>query len=374
MRLTVLHGDAAKARATVAPLHRWRGAIRRAGVDLRLTGDPEVARAASGVVMVVETGIRPLLGDGAGRDEELALVDGAERRGTRVVWFDDADHTGRLRRYLLDRVSVYAKAQLPRDRDELLGPSRSGVPTWDRLAALHEVEVDPSPDDRTRVAPDQLDRVAIGWDLAYSPRIWGPPSASRLPAPADPLLRWLPTARAASSAFGDRPRVITARAGAWSAIPVVAAHRSAVRAAVARAATALGADARLDGGLSLREYREEMASSRAVVSPFGIGELCYRDYEAAVAGAVCVKPDVSHLETFPGVLQAGATYLPVAWDMSDLEDALATALDPTTGAVVASSFHDAYAEALGPTGRDRFVTHLERLLERAVSSSHPSGV
>ena len=213
----------------------------------------------------------------------------------------------------------------------------------------------------------------MGWDLAYSPRIWGPAPASRLPERADPLLRWFPPARSGATAFGERPPVVTARAGAWSAIPVVAAHRSAVRDAVERAATALGADARVGGGLSLREYREEMAASRAVVSPFGIGELCYRDYEAAVAGAVCVKPDVSHLETFPGVLQPGATYLPVAWDMTDLEQALGRALDTSTGGPVATALHDAYADALGATGRERFVTHLQRLVERTASSPHPSG-
>jgi hypothetical protein len=373
MQLTVLHGDAAKARATVAPLHRWRSAIRRAGIDLRLTRDPEAAAAASGILLVVETGLRGLLGGGRGRAEELDLVDRAERRGTRVVWFDDADHAGRVRGYLLDRVSVYAKAQLPTDRTELLQPSRSGVPTWDRLAALHDVEVGPSPEDRTRVAPAHLARVAVGWDLAYSPRIWGPLAAARLPERADPLLRWFPSARSGGPPFDERPAVVTARAGAWSAIPVVAAHRAAVRDAVVGASAALGAEARVGGGLSLREYRDEMAASRAVVSPFGIGELCYRDYEAAVAGAVCVKPDVSHLETFPGLLQAGTTYLPVAWDLSDVEEALACALDPATGGPVAAALRDAYADALGSAGRDRFVDHVRRLAERATSAPTPAG-
>jgi hypothetical protein len=40
---------------------------------------------------------------------------------------------------------------------------------------------------------------------------------------------------------------------------------------------------------------------------------------------------------------------------------------------VATALHDAYADALGSAGRERFVIHLQRLVERAASSPHPSG-
>ena len=31
------------------------------------------------------------------------------------------------------------------------------------------------------------------------------------------------------------------------------------------------------------------------MSPFGFGEICYRDFEAMLNGACLIKPDVSHL-------------------------------------------------------------------------------
>jgi spore maturation protein CgeB len=56
------------------------------------------------------------------------------------------------------------------------------------------------------------------------------------------------------------------------------------------------------------------------VSPFGWGELCYRDFEAACLGTLLIKPSVAHLRTEPDVFVENETYVPVRWDLSDLEE------------------------------------------------------
>lgn len=70
------------------------------------------------------------------------------------------------------------------------------------------------------------------------------------------------------------------------------------------------------------EYYEEMLRSRICVSPFGYGEICWRDFEAILCGAVIVKPDMSHVETAPDVFRPNETYVPVRWDYSDIADAV----------------------------------------------------
>ena len=39
--------------------------------------------------------------------------------------------------------------------------------------------------------------------------------------------------------------------------------------------------------------------SKLCFSPFGYGEVCWRDFEAMSTGAVLVKPDMSHLQARP---------------------------------------------------------------------------
>lgn len=71
--------------------------------------------------------------------------------------------------------------------------------------------------------------------------------------------------------------------------------------------------------VSQEKYYEEMLSSKICVSPFGFGELCWRDFEAILCGCLLVKPDMSHVRTQPDLFVPGVTYVPVRWDYSDLE-------------------------------------------------------
>ena len=67
-----------------------------------------------------------------------------------------------------------------------------------------------------------------------------------------------------------------------------------------------------------REYYAEMMRSKICLSPFGYGEICWRDFEAVLCGCLVIKPDMAHLQTVPDVFQANLTYVPVSWDYADL--------------------------------------------------------
>ena len=79
-----------------------------------------------------------------------------------------------------------------------------------------------------------------------------------------------------------------------------------------------GHPAFVTGQVSQKRFNWEVQNSRIILSPFGWGELCFRDYEAVQSGALLVKPDMSHLETWPDIFVPGETYVPVAWDASDV--------------------------------------------------------
>jgi hypothetical protein len=81
------------------------------------------------------------------------------------------------------------------------------------------------------------------------------------------------------------------------------------------------------GKLDLGAFMAELENAKLCFSPFGYGELCWRDVEAFQTGAVLIKPDMGHLETLPDLYIPGVTYLPVKWDFSDLEAVVTTALN-----------------------------------------------
>lgn len=74
----------------------------------------------------------------------------------------------------------------------------------------------------------------------------------------------------------------------------------------------------LTGRSSQAQFNREIRDSRIVLSPFGWGELCLRDFETIRAGALLLKPDMSHIETWPNVFVPGKTYVPFGWDAEDL--------------------------------------------------------
>lgn len=75
-----------------------------------------------------------------------------------------------------------------------------------------------------------------------------------------------------------------------------------------------------DKWMGARAFNREMARSRIGLSPFGYGEVTYRDYSCIVYGALLIKPDMSHIITYPDIFHAGETYVPVKWDLSDVEE------------------------------------------------------
>jgi hypothetical protein len=75
-----------------------------------------------------------------------------------------------------------------------------------------------------------------------------------------------------------------------------------------------------DFGVGRRQYLSELGASKICYSPFGYGEVAWRDYEAIAYGSLLLKPDMSHLETDPDLFIAGETYVPVRWDFSDVEE------------------------------------------------------
>ncbi|MDC7221308.1 MAG: glycosyltransferase family 1 protein [Spirochaetales bacterium] len=74
----------------------------------------------------------------------------------------------------------------------------------------------------------------------------------------------------------------------------------------------------LYGRVSQHQFNKEIKKSKIILSPFGWGELCKRDFEAVYNRSLLLKPEMSHIETWPNIFKPEETYIPFKWDCSDL--------------------------------------------------------
>jgi len=68
------------------------------------------------------------------------------------------------------------------------------------------------------------------------------------------------------------------------------------------------------------EFIDVMKKSKATLSPYGMGEVCFRDFEIIQAGSVMIKPSMDLVLTEPNIYIPYETYIPCEIDWSDLID------------------------------------------------------
>lgn len=257
------------------------------------------------VVRVVRR-LRTLLGD----EVRLIYLDGDD--DLCIQWPD-----------VLPWVDLYVKKHVFADPRELTRPRIGKTNLTDYVARTHGRSFEDDPIPRTRGVPaDQLHKVALGWNIA-----------------ADDRIAELFRSRGARPLSFDKDIDVICRAtttpGDWVQPlrqPVVSMLRRLAKDYEVRTP---------DEPVTYSEYLDEMGRARICVSPFGYGEICWRDFEAVLSGCLLVKPDVGHLVTEPNIFLPGETYVPVRWDYADLENVLRYYLErPETIRSMARRAHD----------------------------------
>jgi hypothetical protein len=72
--------------------------------------------------------------------------------------------------------------------------------------------------------------------------------------------------------------------------------------------------------LEFNSYIQKLVQSKICLSPFGMGEVCFRDFEAMYMGTILLKPYQDNILTAPNIYVANETYIPCNLDWSDLEE------------------------------------------------------
>ena len=90
-----------------------------------------------------------------------------------------------------------------------------------------------------------------------------------------------------------------------------------------------------------------------------------KDFETFSLGALLVKPDMSHLSTFPDFYKAGDTYISVDWRLDNLREGIQEVLahyeDYLGIAAEGQRILRYYSEEI--SGRHEFVEHVVQILQ-----------
>ena len=223
-------------------------------------------------------------------------------KGVKFIFFDDRDGTPSSFFSVLPHVDLFLKRQHLKKKELYADKTYANTHSeWLVGEKSRRVPV---------AAIDQLHKIRVGWNCGFEDF-----SPSRKFAK---IASWYGITRSPKSTPPAQGRPILA--GFRGALGGSRRHHRQL-AIDALEACDLG-DIRTRGRLSRRKYLKELELSQTALSPFGFGEPCYRDFEAVLAGAVLVKPDMGHLETYPHVYSPYETYVPVRWDFSDLAERL----------------------------------------------------
>lgn len=216
----------------------------------------------------------------------------------RIVFFDSFAHNDlRLARVLDPYISLYVKKSLFRDRELYFHPFRGDTNLTEYYSSLYGIDADP-----------------VDWQVPRSilPKLRAGPGFFTGPG----LIRSF--SGDAPPSGQDRDIDVHARLGAkgdgW--------YGRMRRDSLAKLHAIPGLTVASQGSVGWRAYIDELRRSKLCFSPFGFGELCWRDIEAFMTGAVLIKPDMRHLETRPDLFEPWVTYVPVKWDFSDLAEVI----------------------------------------------------
>ena len=117
------------------------------------------------------------------------------------------------------------------------------------------------------------------------------------------------------------------------------------------------------GHVSKKTYLANMRNSKAIFSPFGWGEGCFRDFDVFISGAALIKPNMDHLETWPDIYINNETYIPLSWKIEDWDNQTTEILgDEEYLLKIARNGQDYYKKLWTEEGKKAFCDHFIKMV------------
>lgn len=294
----------------------------------------------------------------AEKDEIFKFLEEAKKNKLKIIWFDTSDSTWITQFEVLPYVDTFLKGQILVDRDKYLTGFRTGrifTDFFDELYHCEEKKVDyPFPQ------KEELNKIGISWNTCFENYMDSRYTlGARIKQRLRPLTNKILNEKLKidfTSCTSSRENKVSCRVGLKHSRPSVVAHRQAIIGIMKN----LGINCEK---IPLPEYFEELRNSQIGIGPFGVGEITLRDFEVIICGATLIKPDMSHMETWPELFVPGKTFIPHQWDLSDLEEKVNELCgNPDFCQEIALNAQKNYKKAISPEGQQEFVKRLQVFL------------
>ena len=349
-------------RAFNRPLGAIKDILRNKGYRIKFHLSANKATCDADIVCVNSNVFRPYWSKR--KDEIFRFLEDVKNSGKKLFWFDTTDSTWITQFEVIPYVDKFLKGQLLRDRELYLTPFKTGriyTDTFDTLYNSGEKEVGFPP-----AKLEYLDKIGLSWNTAFENY-----TADRHSLHAKIKRKiYQHLLNAASTAIhipfsapkSKRSTPVSCRVGLSHSRPSVVAHRRAILQNLETFGISTGR-------VPLDRYFRELLDTKVAVSPFGVGEITIRDFEIIACGAAMMKPDMSHMETWPDLFQADHTYISHQWDLSDFEEKLSWALDNDDKRLaIAANAQEAYKRAISLDGMKEFADRLAKTLESSMQT------
>ena len=340
------------------PLSLHKGLLREHELDVTLSVDVTDKLLTSDVLLINSKYFRRHWSQQ--REEIFDFLDKAGSNVGRVLWFDTTDSTGTTQFQVLPYVHGYYKAQILGDRHGYLEQYYGHRVFTDYYHRRYGILDHDAGDGYTQASEEDLGKIRVSWNSSLGDYGHGlryevySRVREHLRIPLWYSVAFTPPRKA-------RQVDISCRVG-------LGHSRNTVRYQRQRLVESLKKSYRVPTeNVSKNKFWRELQNAKVVASPFGWGEITLRDFQVFINGAALLKPDMSHVETWPPLYAAGQTYVAHSWDMTDLEEKLDHLLSTRSYTEIAENAQSVYKKYL--LERDGHLEFCRRLADMVADSS-----
>ena len=291
----------------------------------------------------------------------LSALVALRNKCNKLIWLDTSDSTGTPVFDVLPFVDVYLKKQLLKDKT-LYTEQLYSLRYFSDYYHKNYGVLDPEIPQRVVLDLRFKDKLKLAWNIL----ICDVPSRRSL---GDRLKDALSLGRSYHfvSPQRKRPHDISFR-GSMEYIPSVSYQRERILELLRSRKDITYPE--IGKVISQQQYFHELQDSRCVISPFGWGEICWREAECWINGAALLKPDMSHLETWPDLFVEGETYEPIRWDFLNLDSILDKIMqDKSRYLEIASCGQELYKRYMARSGDVMLIEHFLKQISYTKSTS-----
>lgn len=282
----------------------------------------------------------------ASSEERISILKEVKKHCNKLIWLDTADSTGTCLFDVLPYVDLYFKKQLLKNKEsytrEIYG-SRTFCEYYHQLLNIEDETI------TSRKYPcadkNELHKLRVAWNVGIGDLYANPyqlllhPFSTRKPKIISPNEK--------------KTLDVQYRGSGYS--PIAGYPRLKSRELLMEMDEISYPD--VTQKIPKCEYIREGHIAKSILSPFGWGEICGRDFEAMIYGGAMIKQSMEHCITYPDIYKPWETYIPLKWDFSDFKDILAKAASEEYKQIAINAQRQ-YIKCFTKEGREDFAKHI----------------